>query len=94
MSMFHKHGAGRRSHKRGAGRRMAMAAALAAGFGAAGCENIDETSATRTGQGAAVGAATGAVIGVVTGDFGDALITGAAIGAAGGFLTDQVKKAQ
>lgn len=58
----------------------------------AGCANVDDTTGERAGTGAAVGAASGAAIGILTGDFLTRTVQGAAVGAAGGFIYDQVKK--
>lgn len=60
----------------------------------AGCGTADSQTAERAGTGAAVGAVTGGVIGAFSGSWGKGALAGAAIGGAGGYLYDQVKKDQ
>lgn len=69
-------------------RRWMLSCALAGTLALSACANMSDTE-RRTATGAAVGAAAG---GLITGDWGWAA-GGAAIGAVGGYLYDQNKKA-
>lgn len=62
----------------------------------AGCGTVetDERTGQRAGTGAAMGAAAGAAVGIASGGFLSKTIAGAAIGGAGGFIYDQVKREQ
>jgi len=62
----------------------------------AGCGTVetDERTGQRAGTGAAVGAAAGAALGIASGGFLTKTIGGAAIGGAGGFIYDQVRREQ
>ncbi len=62
----------------------------------AGCETVDtdERTGQRAASGAAMGAAAGAAVGIATGGFLSKTIAGAAIGGAGGFIYDQVRREQ
>ncbi len=73
-------------------RKGAIVLVAAGGLTLAGCQNVDSSTAARTGVGAGVGAATGAVIGAFAGSPGAGAGIGAAVGGAGGFLYDQIKK--
>jgi len=76
-------------------------AGLVAGLAAsallvAGCGTVetDDRTGQRAGTGAAMGAAAGAAIGIASGGFLSKTIAGAAIGGAGGFIYDQVRREQ
>ena len=62
----------------------------------AGCGTVDTDQRTgeRAASGAAMGAAAGAAVGIATGGFLTKTIAGAAIGGAGGFIYDQVRREQ
>ena len=68
-----------------------IALALTAALSLGACQVNDRTG-QRTLTGAGIGAATGAGLGLLTGGFLGKTVTGAAAGAAGGFIYDQVKK--
>jgi uncharacterized membrane protein len=66
----------------------------AASITLAGCAGVDNTSAKRTGTGAAIGAVSGLVIGAMVGSPGTGAAVGAAAGATGGIIYDQISKDQ
>lgn len=73
-------------------RRAALLAALLA-LPLGGC-GADRETGQRTLTGTTVGAAGGATVGLLSGGFIGTAIVGAAAGAAGGFVYDQVEKNQ
>jgi osmotically inducible lipoprotein OsmB len=79
------------AQSRGRRIRPALAVAVVAALGLAGCE-VNRATGERTLGGAAIGAGAGAVTGLITGDFLGSTATGAAAGAAGGFIYDQLQK--
>ena len=75
-------------------KRTSIAILAAASITLAGCAGVDNTTAKRTGGGAAIGAVTGLVIGAMVGSPGTGAAIGAAAGASGGFIFDQISKDQ
>ena len=75
-------------------KRTGIAILAAASITRAGCAGVDNTTAKRTGGGAAIGAVTGLVIGAMVGSPGTGAAIGAAAGASGGFIFDQISKDQ
>jgi uncharacterized membrane protein len=75
-------------------KRTGIAILAAASITLAGCAGVDNTTAKRTGGGAAIGAVTGLVIGAMVGSPGTGAAIGAAAGASGGLIYDQISKDQ
>ncbi len=75
-------------------KRTSIAILAAASITLAGCAGADNTTARRTGGGAALGAVSGLAIGAIVGSPGTGAAIGAIAGASGGFIFDQISKDQ
>lgn len=73
-------------------RTFALPAILVLSLSLAGCATPDSKTVERLATGAAVGAAGGAVVGAMTGGFLNKTLVGAAAGAAGAIVYDQIQK--